>query len=315
MRVPALVVIGLLAKHAFGDCSFVATSTQATNPEPCKVGIGLPAGTNPTVSLHTAGALLVGGPGGSYGAHRVIIGASSGDYGMIGFNTMPTPQGPTVYEPATGADYASMIRFYAGGVQFRTTAQMPTAGQPISFVEAMMIHRDGKVGIGLGGATPQATLDVAGSIRASGSITGATVMGAIFQDLAEWVPAANDLAPGTVVVLSTARNNEVTASTKSYDTRVAGVVSAQPGVLLGVSGESKEMIATTGRVRVLVDATKAPIEIGDLLVTSESAGRAMKSAPVSIGGIEVHRPGTIVGKALEPLRGGSGEILVLLSLQ
>ena len=41
----------------------------------------------------------------------------------------------------------------------------------------------------------------------------------------------------------------------------------------------------------------------------------MKSEPVDVAGIQMHRPGTIVGKALEPLLGGEGEILVLLSLQ
>jgi hypothetical protein len=41
----------------------------------------------------------------------------------------------------------------------------------------------------------------------------------------------------------------------------------------------------------------------------------MRSDAIDIGGHELHRPGTIVGKALEPLTDGVGEILVLLSLQ
>jgi len=41
----------------------------------------------------------------------------------------------------------------------------------------------------------------------------------------------------------------------------------------------------------------------------------MKSAPVELGGVSPHRPGIILGKALEPLASGEGEILVLLSLQ
>ena len=64
-----------------------------------------------------------------------------------------------------------------------------------------------------------------------------------------------------------------------------------------------------------VDATHAPIKVGDLLVTSDVAGVAMKSVPVDLGGTSIHRPGTIIGKALEPLEKGIGEILVLLSLQ
>lgn len=39
------------------------------------------------------------------------------------------------------------------------------------------------------------------------------------------------------------------------------------------------------------------------------------SVPGEIGGVRIHRPGTIIGKALEPLAQGTGEILMLLSLQ
>ena len=70
-----------------------------------------------------------------------------------------------------------------------------------------------------------------------------------------------------------------------------------------------------GRVKVKVDATNGPIQIGDLLVTSDKEGVAMKSMPVEIGGVRLHRPGTLIGKALEPLAQVTGEILVLLSLQ
>ena len=105
------------------------------------------------------------------------------------------------------------------------------------------------------------------------------------------------------------------ASSKSYDTKVAGVISAQPGISLGQGGDGKLLVATTGRVKVRVDATRAPIKVGDLLVTSDIEGVAMKSIPVDLGGTQIHRHGTIIGKALEPLASGTGEILVLLSLQ
>lgn len=118
-----------------------------------------------------------------------------------------------------------------------------------------------------------------------------------------------------MVVLNHERTNEVMSSHTAYDTSVAGVVSEQPGVVLGVPGESKEPIATTGRVKVRVDATRAPIRVGDLLVTSAILGTAMRSEPMEINGRRFHQPGTIIGKALEPLQGGRGEILVLLSMQ
>jgi hypothetical protein len=147
-----------------------------------------------------------------------------------------------------------------------------------------------------------------------GTVTGGSIQ-AQYQDVAEWVPATSDMPPGTVVILNPDQNNEVMPSVDRYDIRVAGVVSEQPGLILGVAGPSKEQIATTGRVRVKVDADAAPIRIGDLLVTSDNPGHAMRSDAIEIQGRKFHQPGTIIGKALEPLASGEGEILVLLSLQ
>jgi hypothetical protein len=138
----------------------------------------------------------------------------------------------------------------------------------------MVVKYNGNVGIGSTPAAvdPAERLVVDGNIHVTGSIN------AKYQDVAEWVPSSNDLAPGTVVVLDPAIGNGVMASGAAYDTSVAGVVSAQPGLILGEAGANKEQIATTGRVRVRVDATAAPIRVGDLLVTSGLPGVAMKSS-------------------------------------
>jgi hypothetical protein len=172
----------------------------------------------------------------------------------------------------------------------------------------------GLVGIGTATPNPAYKLHVVGNAHFDGSVTGTNIR-ATYQDVAEWVPSTTDLEPGTVVVLNVARNNEVMASHSAYDTRVAGVVSAQPGLSLGIEGDGKEQIATYGRVKVKVDARKAPVGVGDLLVTGEIPGTAMRSVPMDINGRSFHQPGTIIGKALEPLEGGIGEILVLLSMQ
>jgi hypothetical protein len=152
------------------------------------------------------------------------------------------------------------------------------------------------------------------SIHFAGTVDADKIL-ANYQDMAEWVPAAEMMSAGTVVIVGQQGNNTVTTSTHAYDTSVAGVVSPNPGVLLGVAGPSKAIIATTGRVRVRVDATKSPIHKGDLLVTSDRPGMAMKSEPLDVAGVKLHRPGTLIGKALEPLASGTGDILVLLSLQ
>jgi len=199
---------------------------------------------------------------------------------------------------------------FGGWLQFNTTPLGAT-----EVVPRMTITPSGQVGIGV---TPVNNspfmLQVIGNVDFRGTVTGQNIQ-AQYQDVAEWVPVAHEVAAGTVVVVAAAATNTVEPSMRAYDTRVAGVVSAHPGLILGQESASKAQIATTGRVKVRVDASRHPVAIGDLLVTSDKPGMAMLSEPVDLGGVKFHRPGTLVGKALEPLASGEGEILVLLSLQ
>jgi hypothetical protein len=181
-----------------------------------------------------------------------------------------------------------------------------------------MDNSTGNVGIG---TAPTAyrfdvngNANVTGNMNATGTITGGSI-NAKYQDVAEWVESSQALTAGTVVVLDQTKSNQVIASSQAYDTRVAGVISLQPGITLGEKGESKVLVATTGRVRIKADASHGAIQVGDLLVTSNVPGAAMKSQPIDVGGVHIHRPGTLIGKALEPLNRGTSEILVLMSLQ
>ena len=249
--------------------------------------LSVSAATTAVTSIQSTGTI-----GGTRSILQLINPASSANGWDFGYNLDLSSQNFTVRELTNGA------------TSTRLTIQKTTGN------------------LGIGTPSPGSKLEVAGNIgvtgtgniTAAGTITGGNIV-AKYQDVAEWVPSSEQVSAGTVVVLDTTKTNQVISSTVSYDTLVAGVVSDRPGITLGEIGAGKVLVATTGRVLVKVDASRGPIHIGDLLVTSNVPGLAMKSVPISIGGAQIHRPGTLIGKALESLEKGSGKILVLLSLQ
>ena len=200
----------------------------------------------------------------------------------------------------------------AGSVRLAAGTQGNMVFQVGAGMDLMTLTRAGNVGIGT--TAPANKLDVRGDATFSGTVTGGNIV-AKYQDVAEWVPAAGALASGTVVVIDSLEGQRVVPASRAYDNLVAGVVSSRPGILLGEAGDDKVKVAHSGRVKVKVDAQYGSIAVGDLLVTSLTPGHAMRSTPVNPNGTPIHRPGTLLGKALEPLREGQGEILVLLTLQ
>jgi hypothetical protein len=165
------------------------------------------------------------------------------------------------------------------------------------------------------GGTSRFLISSTGNITIPGDVVVGGNIAAKYQDVAEWVDASEALEPGTVVVIDGAAKNRVRRATVAYDSAVVGAVSAQPGIKLGEPGAGRILVAQSGRVRVKADARYGAIRAGDLLVTSANPGYVMRSRPVRVGEVLLHRPGTVLGKALEPLAKGTGEILVLLTLQ
>jgi hypothetical protein len=121
------------------------------------------------------------------------------------------------------------------------------------------------------------------------------------------------IEPGMVVVIGD--DSMLRISSQSYDKRVAGVISGngspRPGIILGrhASSQSRLPVALIGRVHCRVDATTAPIMIGDLLTTSATPGHAMKADDYA----RAH--GAIIGKALQCQPEGTGTIPILVALQ
>ena len=123
----------------------------------------------------------------------------------------------------------------------------------------------------------------------------------------------DSIEPGTVLVVE--EEDKLKQSEKAYDKKVAGVVSGagdlKPGIVLGrnKSEEKRLPVALMGRVYCKVDAEKTPIDVGDLLTTSDTPGHAMKASD------PLKAFGAVIGKALRGLKEGRGLLPILVALQ
>lgn len=68
-------------------------------------------------------------------------------------------------------------------------------------------------------------------------------------------------------------------------------------------------------VGIKVDAGYSPIKREDLLTTYTTPVHVMKARSADIREAEIYRPGTIIGKALEPLEYDTGLIEVFVMIQ
>jgi len=119
--------------------------------------------------------------------------------------------------------------------------------------------------------------------------------------------------PGDVLVIGDGNEGEVEKSAEPYSTMVAGIFATKPGVIgrrQSLLKESEEIpMAMVGIVPTKVTAENGPIHRGDLLVSSSTAGFAMK------GTDRTRLVGAVIGKAMGPLESGTGVIEVLVTLQ
>ena len=110
-----------------------------------------------------------------------------------------------------------------------------------------------------------------------------------YADLAEMYVSDAEYAPGTVVEFG--GEQEITISSSSHSTAVAGIVSTNPSYLMNSTqtGDHVLPIALTGRVPCRV---QGPVRKGDVLVASSTPGVAQR-----IGAN--WQPGCILGKSME----------------
>jgi hypothetical protein len=110
-----------------------------------------------------------------------------------------------------------------------------------------------------------------------------------YADLAEMYVSDANYDPGTVVEFG--GEQEITISSTSHSTAVAGIVSTNPSYLMNSTQTGKHVlpIALTGRVPCRV---QGPVRKGDVLVSSSTPGVAQR-----IG--MNWQPGCVVGKAMQ----------------
>lgn len=122
-----------------------------------------------------------------------------------------------------------------------------------------------------------------------------------------------EVEPGMTMVIN--EEGKLKPSSTPYDKKVIGVVAGagkyKPGIIMDQqeNSENRVPVSVLGKVSCKVDASKIPIEIGDLLTTSALAGHAMKAAD------PCKAMGSIVGKALSPLPKGTGYVDMLVMQQ
>jgi hypothetical protein len=193
------------------------------------------------------------------------------------------------------------------------TSKINTTNSPAN---AMTISSNGTVGIGNDGTQlGDEMLRVSGRVRATGfDIDGAA-------DLAEKFEAVEAMDAGTVVAFSTstvewnAGKND-TQGTSTDDTytmskvrkaqsgyEAVGVVSTNPGIVLGKNVQNGVPVAFSGRIPVKVTSENGEIKQGDYLTVSATmSGYAMK----------LTGEGHAIGRALSDYVQGKDKVLMLV---
>lgn len=110
------------------------------------------------------------------------------------------------------------------------------------------------------------------------------------------------IEPGDVVAADPLQPGLFKRSDEAKDPTIVGVAVAKDP-----NHPDQVLVAVAGVVDCSVDAAFGSIRVGDLLTASPTAGYAMRTTDLD--------PGTILGKALDPLESGTGIIKILVLLR
>jgi hypothetical protein len=212
-------------------------------------------------------------------------------------------------------------------------AAMPALGNTSTNPTIVMtLLNSGNVGIGT--TTPHSALEVNGNVTLTPGASGGSGANITFSDgtvqatawngttlggdYAESIDVEGNRAeyePGDVIAIDGSSPGKFFKSASPYSKLVAGVYSTKPGLVgrrttfARINKDAEVPMAMMGIAPTKVSTENGPIEPGDLLVTSSTPGYAMRATDPT------RTMGAVIGKALAPLKSGSGVIEVLVSLQ
>jgi len=229
-----------------------------------------------------------GGTNGGGGVRGLTSASSGFSYGTAGVSTANTGSSVAVFGEAWSKEGIAglFINRPGGDILIGSVSQSPD-------VRVFRVDGSGRV-FANGGFRPFGA-DFAESVAVNGNV--------------------EQYAPGDLLVIDASGERRLSKSQTAYSTLVAGIYSTQPGVVASqhrideAPPNNEVPLAVVGIVPCKVTAENGAIQVGDLLVTSSTPGRAMK------GTDRARMLGAVVGKALEPLQQATGVIQVLVTLQ
>lgn len=267
-------------------------------------------------------------------ANAGVVGSSIAGSGVLGYSSKPTApaiqgihtgDGPAIYGSSGGAYPAIEGLRIDDGDAIGGFAASGTGVLGSSDTGVGIVARSTSGNIFEGHSLPanrRFYVSNGGYVYADGSyncgLSSSCFNTGIGADVAERMDASETLQPGDLVEIDPAQPDRFRLARTANSTLVAGVVSTNPAVTMnnndladndsGKRTDQRPLLALVGKVPVKASAGNGPIQIGDLLVASSTPGHVMK-AP------RHPEPGTVAGKALAPLKSGTGVILMLVTLQ
>lgn len=150
------------------------------------------------------------------------------------------------------------------------------------------------------------SLDTNGNLRIAGGYTGGAA-----PDIAETIPAADNVTPADVVSADPNQSEHAIRSTRPYDSTTLGIISDGSSTFkINAHGndpsaaDTGKYLVLAGRVPVHVTDEGGTIRPGDYLTSSSTPGYAMKA----------NHAGPTIGKALAPFAGTTGTVMTQTNL-